>query len=323
MNKVQSMSSSSSPSIASDPNEAATLVSAAYFPHELRVLGQIGDFELRLQTRDLGPVTIGALHYGTDVAIDCTYPGSYAINIPLSGRLESSHGGRRITSVRGLATVCPPDRAGTVDLWSADCLGLGLKVDQEYLVERFQKLRDTQGEINLPDQLDLSGPHWHGWVNLLRALTHQSSDGNDLLGGPGVAGQLCGAITDTLIMGLTAANGLTRDDGMPARPRQVTRILDALHASPASNWSLGDMAEVAGVSGRRLQQSFRACLGVSPTEYLRDLRLSLVYRDLMEGPDGELVRDVAAKWGFVHMGRFSSLFKQKYGQLPSTILREQ
>jgi AraC-like DNA-binding protein len=280
------------------------------------VLGRQQDFGLRLQASDLGPVTVGVLGWGADVGIDCTYPGSYAINIPLSGRLESSHDGRRIRSIHGHATVCSPDRQASITMWSADCVGVSLKVDRDYLVRKIRQLTGTDDEVLLPYQLDLSRPRWHGWVHLLRALPGKE----DLLGGSEVARQLSGAITDSFIAGVTA-DAPRHDDAASVRPRQVKRVLDALHADPARGWTLSDMAELAGVSGRRLQQSFRVTLGLSPTEYLRDLRLALVHRDLLECPGGASIRDIAAKWGFVHAGRFSLLYKQKYGQLPSSVLR--
>jgi AraC-like DNA-binding protein len=306
--------------VAKDPDEAESLVATAYFPHELLVLGKHQDFELRLRASNLGPVTVGLLRWGTDVGVNCSYPDSYAINIPLSGRLESTHGGRRIQSVSGLATVCEPDRPASVTLWSADCVGVGLKIDRDYLVRKFSQLDGRESEVLLPDQIDLSSPHWRGWVNLLRALPHQSGEGNDLLGGPEIAKQLSSAIVDSLLMGLTAS-GWNEGSRGAARPRQITRVLDALHADPSHAWTLGEMAAMAGVSGRRLQQSFRICIGSTPTEYLRDLRLTLVHRDLLAGSEGTLVQEIAAKWGFVHMGRFALAFKQKYGHAPSGVLR--
>lgn len=73
----------------SDPDEAARLVSSVYFPHDLRVLGQDRDFGLRIQSAEIGPVTVGILSYGVEVSVDCSYPRSYTMNIPLSGRIES------------------------------------------------------------------------------------------------------------------------------------------------------------------------------------------------------------------------------------------
>jgi AraC-like DNA-binding protein len=195
---------------------------------------------------------------------------------------------------------------------------VGLKLEHSYLVRKIRQLTGGEEEIQLPDQLDLTGPRWHSWVNLLRVLPGQFA-GDDLLGGREAAGQLSGAITDALVAGL--AGGTARGDAVSVQPRQVKRVLDALHSDPARGWTLGDMAELAGVSGRRLQQSFRTSVGLSPTEYLRDLRLTLVHRDLLACQGQASVREIAGRWGFVHAGRFSQLYRQKYGQLPSGTLR--
>lgn len=197
---------------------------------------------------------------------------------------------------------------------------MGLKVDRDYMTRKFRQLSGTDEELILPRQLDLSTSHWRGWVNLLHALAAQPTGQDDLLRSEVVAEQLSGAITDSFLAGLISMAPHDRDVS-PARPRQVKRVLDAIHGQPARSWTLSDMAEVAEVSGRRLQQSFKETVGLSPIEYLRDLRLALVHQDLLENVENASVHEVAARWGFLHAGRFSLFYKQKYGRLPSQVFR--
>ena len=107
----------------------------------------------------------------------------------------------------------------------------------------------------------------------------------------------------------------------PPRPRIVKRVLDAMHGDPSRPWTAGDMAEVAGVSIRRLQEGFRDYVGASPREFLTDIRLTRVREDLLRGADGSTVTDVAMRWGFTHTGRFAAAYRHKYGQSPSETLR--
>ncbi len=106
-----------------------------------------------------------------------------------------------------------------------------------------------------------------------------------------------------------------------ARPRIVKRVLDEMHDDPARVWTAAEMAEVAGVSVRRLQEGFRQYVGRSPSECLLDIRLERVHADLVDADDSTTVTDVAVRWGFTHTGRFASSFRRKYGLLPSEVLR--
>jgi AraC-like DNA-binding protein len=98
-------------------------------------------------------------------------------------------------------------------------------------------------------------------------------------------------------------------------------VLDAMHGDPSRPWTAGDMAEVAGVSIRRLQEGFRDYAGTSPRECLSDIRLTQVRDDLLRGDDGFTVADVAMRWGFTHTGRFAAAYRHKYGEWPSETLR--
>ncbi|KZB86368.1 helix-turn-helix transcriptional regulator [Amycolatopsis regifaucium] len=88
--------------------------------------------------------------------------------------------------------------------------------------------------------------------------------------------------------------------------------------------SIGELAMVAGVSVRALQLAFRTELGLTPMEYLRRVRLDYVHQDLLAIAQGRAegtVTDVALRWGFTHLGRFSGFYRQTYGKLPSETAR--
>jgi len=64
-------------------------------------------------------------------------------------------------------------------------------------------------------------------------------------------------------------------------------------------------------------------LGISPKRYLRLVRLNGVRRDLKSRAHEARVKvqDVAARWGFSHMGHFSQDYKALFGELPSETRR--
>ena len=66
-----------------------------------------------------------------------------------------------------------------------------------------------------------------------------------------------------------------------------------------------------------MQQGFHECVGMTPMEYLADVRLELVHADLIGNDSSETVSDIAIRWGITHTGRFAAAYRRKYGLTPS------
>ena len=76
------------------------------------------------------------------------------------------------------------------------------------------------------------------------------------------------------------------------------------------------------VTRRTLQNHFHAVLGQPPADFLKAVRLNACRRALRAATPGETVQDLAARWGFFHMGHFSQDYKALFGELPSQTLRQ-
>ncbi|AGM02606.1 helix-turn-helix transcriptional regulator [Amycolatopsis keratiniphila] len=110
------------------------------------------------------------------------------------------------------------------------------------------------------------------------------------------------------------------------RPKStaVRRAMTYCEEHAAEPVSIGELAMAARVSVRALQQAFRTDLGLTPMEYLRRVRLDHVHQDLLAIAQGRAegtVTDVALRWGFTHLGRFSGFYRDTYGKLPSETAR--
>ena len=109
----------------------------------------------------------------------------------------------------------------------------------------------------------------------------------------------------------------------PLLSRSVRRALDAMRANVSHDWSLADLADVSGVSGRTLQRQFRSFLGKTPRAVLRDIRFELARRELLHGSPELKVMDVAEGCGLTHFGRFSVEYRRRYGETPSQTQKRQ
>lgn len=111
--------------------------------------------------------------------------------------------------------------------------------------------------------------------------------------------------------------------GTAVLPRAVRRALDFMGGAAERDVGITELAAVAGLSARGLQRQFKAFLGKSPHEALRDIRFDNARRQLLVGRPGTRVMDVAAACGFPHFGRFSIEYRRRYGETPSQSLRRQ
>jgi AraC-like DNA-binding protein len=103
---------------------------------------------------------------------------------------------------------------------------------------------------------------------------------------------------------------------------QLNTAEEYMRANAHNPVSLGDVCEAVGVNARTLQDSFRKKRGCTPMEFLRAVRMERVRAGLSEPSEDTSVAREAARWGFLHFGRFSSEYRAKFGELPSQTLRQ-
>jgi AraC-like DNA-binding protein len=100
-------------------------------------------------------------------------------------------------------------------------------------------------------------------------------------------------------------------------PRQLRRAMDFARMHAALPIGIAEMAAAAGVSARALQVNFRRFLNTTPMNYLRQVRLEGARREMIEAEPSATVAEIAQRWGFVHLGRFSKEYRAAFGVSPS------
>jgi AraC-like DNA-binding protein len=102
---------------------------------------------------------------------------------------------------------------------------------------------------------------------------------------------------------------------------RVQAAVDFIDTHAHEPITVTDIADAAGLSVRGLQDSFQRVLDHTPMAYVREVRLSQAHAELRASdPATTSVADIARRWGFVHMGRFSSNYAARYGQYPRKTL---
>jgi transcriptional regulator GlxA family with amidase domain len=85
--------------------------------------------------------------------------------------------------------------------------------------------------------------------------------------------------------------------------------------------SIQEICAATGASYATLERAFRETYGMTPKAMMTAMQLSGTRRALLHPSPTTTVTSVALKSGFVEFGRFSALYRQRYGELPSETLR--
>jgi len=84
---------------------------------------------------------------------------------------------------------------------------------------------------------------------------------------------------------------------------------------------LDDLSRHTGFSIRMVQRCFRERFDTTVTEFLKAVRLDAANRELaVLFPNETNVKQVALHNGFTHLGRFSRIYRWRFGELPSETL---
>jgi len=111
-------------------------------------------------------------------------------------------------------------------------------------------------------------------------------------------------------------------DTSGTKPVMLRQAMAFIHENAHRDITLSDIAASVNVTPRSVQYTFRRYVGSTPLEYLRCLRLNRAHRELQAAdPSVDTVMAIAGRWGFGHAGRFSSMYKRRFGNSPSETLR--
>jgi AraC-like DNA-binding protein len=273
----------------------------------------------------LGNIVLGYDHFGAQVEIQ-TAPiyGDYTLLLPVHGHVELVSGKHSI--------VCDPRRAGVLSptrdhLFRSQIgaakvhLRLTGRVLHQQLVallgEPFGAPLEFSPEMSLTEGL---GRKLAGYLRL--ALAHFLDSGSLLWSSTTVSAFEEFIISELLLSHPHNYTEALRRLERPIVPRDVRRVTEYMKAHLRSPVTLPEIVQVSGFPGRTLFKHFRDYLGVSPMRYLRDIRLDEVRKALLQAERKEGVAAIAMRWGFDHMGRFSSYYRKRYGESPSQTLRK-
>lgn len=307
-----------------DLDEARDKVARVFCAHRLLTTLPDGRLDAVHNRVVFNDIALNYLDYGTDVLIT---PGEltsfFLMQIPLAGSAEVKCGSQEIHSTPGQASLASPTEFLDMN-WHVENPQFLVYLDRTALEATLSEL--LQAPISVPLRFDLSvdttTQSFLRWRSMVEVLVQDAESKEHWLH-PSVRRQLESLIKSALITGFrnNYSESLERFS-RPAVPSAIRRAMQLCENSPEQPHTVSELASSAGVSVRSLQAGFKTHVGMTPTDYLRDLRLQRVHAELKNHSIGESsIAQVAFAWGFTHLGRFSQRYRARFGELPSQTLR--
>ncbi|MFM0500760.1 helix-turn-helix transcriptional regulator [Paraburkholderia caffeinilytica] len=172
-----------------------------------------------------------------------------------------------------------------------------------------------------------------GSVRLLRggrtSLTRLSDDAMVLARllepAGGIAPELARGISQALLAGyvdalVDASAAYERSAAAERHHHLILACEKLLIAGEDTDIALAEIAQRNGYSLRSLELIFRRSVGMTPGRWFMNVRLNGALRDLLTPGSRCSVTEVASRWGFRHLSRFSDRYRNAFGELPSETL---
>lgn len=105
-------------------------------------------------------------------------------------------------------------------------------------------------------------------------------------------------------------------------PGIVRRAEEYMRAHLSESVTITDLLLLCSCSRSVLFAAFKNARGYTPMEFLTEQRLQSAREKLLRPYLAKSVSSIALECGFVHLGRFSGLFRSRFGESPSETLQK-
>jgi len=248
----------------------------------------------------------------------------YCLSVPIINACNIKDAFTRREYTRNTAHLLYPDRV--LDSQHTDrCKLLGITFMIDNMDDIAAKLLGNTNALKPFNDSSLSLTTQAG-TNLVNKLTHAC----------GVISRAHAALeselsTKELEDDLISALLIAMEENQDSSTQQKTGIVEKVQIEDAEDYlfanltdpvSRAKLAEVAGVSIRSLSRAFVKRHGVGPMKFLKQRRMEAVRMELINASsESTKVSDVALRYGFTELGKFSLLYRSMYNEKPSETLK--
>jgi AraC-like DNA-binding protein len=298
---------------------------AFFDPFGLRFdpIGSDRALDARFDGELLSGIYLSFVQFGAATVVRANWETGYAVKLPLRGGFEAVSRDEVVSCALHEGVVLSP----TTEIATRSETGatrLSIALDRDIVVQHLAALLGNAPDAPLEFAAALSLKEGHGrsLARFARLAVAELKRLDTILREPMTAQAFREFLMTALL--LHQPNNYSeqlRRLERPLMPRDVRRAIDYIAANLGAAIGLPEIVPAAGVPGRTLIQHFRDFRSTSPMRYLRTARYEKVRDALTRADPEESVAEIAERWGFTHMGRFSVDYRTRFGETPSATLR--
>jgi AraC-like DNA-binding protein len=271
----------------------------------------------------LGGIMLTSFHwpFGVRAATPCL-EDTFDFCIPIEGVGEIMVGSESVSYGHETGVVLSPNRPMRFELGARN-ICLNVKVPRTLLEGQLRALigRDLSEPLEFDSVMQYQREQCGSLWRCVRFAIDEIDRNASMLTSPLFAERF----SETVLTGFLYAqpnsySHLLHREVLTAEPYYIRRIEEYIAAHCEQPITSGDLAAIAGVSMSALYAGFKRYRGYTPLEFLKNTRLHRVREALLIAPPGATVKEIAKRWGFNHLGRFSRDYRHRFGEAPSETL---
>ncbi len=307
-----------------DLDETRSRVGEVYCDHKLEVnSGALDAFHYHIP---FDGISFNYMGYGAECLIEPGCLGDfYLLQLPLKGHATIFADGREFESHPGKASILNPN-SYTKMIWSSGCEQLLVQIDKNKVDSSLASClgRQVGDEIafnpNVTQNDDKQSAWWRHVISFIREYNQAHSFYNTQC--------VLNNELDSIVKGLLFTLDHNHSETLITKdkvvlPKHVHKATEHIRENFSETLSIHDLVTITGVSERCLFEGFKQNLKVTPMQFLMQIRLSNVRAELLKDScdHNANITQIALDNGFTQLGRFSSYYKDMFGELPSETVK--
>lgn len=289
-------------------------------PHQFDV-----DILSRLNTRlngfSFGNSALYDLKYNTPVAITIDDASqNYLFRITLEGQCKFENAQHLVLQSVGIMTVTHPHSKNRI-ITNHGCRNIILKLSQQDIETQLFNMLGYMG--NEPVIFDSSLICTDEQLNsIIETLNYLCYAYYNMQNWNFISMSFTQYLIELILLKIPN-NYSSQLNHQPQRvlPSYMKKAIHYIQQNLKETITLPTLSEFCGVTSRTLQKGFNQYFRQTPTEYIREQRLKAVHQALLRNYDNQSVTKIFLENGIQSFGHFATIYKKRYGHLPSHTLK--